>query len=95
MRNSCQQAFHVRYQMLQPDPYLASLGCLVLGRLVVPVLEVLVDCGLLCITTLGEHGAHASSSDSRVAMHGLAKGSIALLVLPLELNLLGGVGHVE
>lgn len=78
--------------------YSALLGGLVLGGLVVPVLEVLVDSSLLSITTLGEHGTDATLGLGRLAVHGLVEGSIAGVILALEVRGNGSVGrrgHVE
>lgn len=67
--------------------YSAGLLGLLLGTLVVPVLEVLVDSGLLGVVALGEHGGEATSRIGRLAVHGLVEGGIAVVVLALE------VGH--
>lgn len=66
--------------------YSALLSSLVLSGLVVPVLEVLVDSGLLGRTALSEHGSDTTSSLSRGAVHGLVEVGIALVVLALEVG---------
>lgn len=64
--------------------YSTLLGSLVLGRLVVPVLEVLVNSSLLGIMALGEHGGNTTASLGRLAVQGLVEGGIAGVILALE-----------
>lgn len=66
--------------------YSALLGCLVLGGLVVPVLEVLVDSSLLSGLVLGEHGGDTAASLGGVAVEGLVEVGITLPVLPLQVG---------
>lgn len=73
--------------------YRAFLRSLVFSGLVVPVLEVLVDSGLLRIVALGEHGGNATTSLGGFTMQGLVEGGIASLVLALEART--GGNHVE
>lgn len=61
--------------------HLSDLRSLVLGVLVVPVLEVLIDSSLLTVCTLAQHGSKATSLLGRSAVHDLVEGSIARVVL--------------
>lgn len=76
---------HVTYRTL--------LSSLVLGGLVVPVLEILVDGSLLRIVALGEHGGNATAGLGGLAMQGLVEGGVASFVLALESRT--GGDHVE
>ena len=60
--------------------HLSDLGSLVLCVLVVPVLEVLVDSGLLAVCALAQHGSETTSLLGRRAVHDLVEGSIARVV---------------
>lgn len=70
--------------------YLAISFSLVLGLLVVKVLEVLVKGGLLGLGVLEQDSSYAAGLGGSLAVHGLVEGSIALLVLLLQLNLAHG-----
>lgn len=70
--------------------YLAISVSLVLGLLVVKVLEVLVKGSLLCLRVLEQNCSYAAGLGGSLAVHGLVEGSIALLVLLLQLNLAHG-----
>jgi hypothetical protein len=80
-------------QVLSSCTYRTLLSSLILGRLVVPVLEVLVDGSLLRIVALGEHGGNATTSLGGLAMQGLVEGGVASFVLALESRT--GGDHVE
>lgn len=66
---------------------LADFGCLVGGRLVVPVLKVLVVRSIVGGHILVHHGQDAGALLGRLAMHELVEGSITLAVLLLKTNL--------
>ena len=70
------------------------LSSLLLGRLVVPVLEVLVDSSPLGVTSFGEHGSDTATSLGRLSMHGLVEGGITGVILALE-AVGSRRGHVE
>ena len=74
--------------------YSTLLSSLVLGRLVVPVLEVLVYSSLLGVTALGEHGSNTATGLGRLSVHGLVEGGITGVVLALE-AVGSRRGHVE
>ena len=64
--------------------HLSDLGSLVLCVLVVPVLEVLVDSGLLAICALAQHGGETTSLLGGATVHDLVEGSITVVVFLLE-----------
>lgn len=65
---------------MPPVAYLARLLGLVCRRLVVPMLEVLIDGSLLGSPVLLKHGSHSTASLCRLAVHGLVELGIANMV---------------
>lgn len=71
--------------MLQTHLTIGS--CLVVCLLVVEVLEVGIESSLLGLWVLEKDGGDAVGLGGSLAVHGLVEGGIAVLVLPLQLNL--------
>jgi hypothetical protein len=72
-------------------PGLACLLCLDFGGFVVPMLEILGDCGLLRALVLPKHGSDSALVGGGLAMKRLVELRVTVMVFFLE----GDWGHVE